>query len=218
MVPRISERRGLRFPDADVVRMFFKEGLHKTPGRVLEPGCGDGNNLILFSEFGWHVVGIDINEASLDNARHNLGDDGQSVALIHADLNAGMPDVHHPFDAVILPNINYYLPRAAFRRVLHDCANKLLPGGLFFIIARTCDDWRFGKGTEVERNGFLLTCTETGEAGLLNVFYSAEELLELIVAAFGPLQGLRRLNNQFDNIQNDTVIDNRNVVIWGRKS
>lgn len=39
--------RGLRFPDDYIVKMFFKEGLQHHPGKVLELGCGNGNNLIL---------------------------------------------------------------------------------------------------------------------------------------------------------------------------
>ena len=49
---KITELRGLRFPDDYIVKMFFKEGLHRAPGRVLELGCGSGNNLSLFSAFG----------------------------------------------------------------------------------------------------------------------------------------------------------------------
>jgi hypothetical protein len=53
----IAELRGLRFPDIYVVRMFFKERLQRELGRVLELGCGNGINLLLFAEFDWDVMG-----------------------------------------------------------------------------------------------------------------------------------------------------------------
>lgn len=67
----------MRFPDEYIVRMFFKEGLQHSPGRVLELGCGSGNNLMLFHEFGWQVVGVDISTASLSDAVHNLSGGGR---------------------------------------------------------------------------------------------------------------------------------------------
>lgn len=71
----------MRFPDEYIVRMFFKEGLQHSPGRVLELGCGSGNNLMLFHEFGWQVVGVDISTASLSDAVHNLSGGGGDLVV-----------------------------------------------------------------------------------------------------------------------------------------
>jgi SAM-dependent methyltransferase len=213
----LNKLRGMRFPDEYVTRMFFKEGLQRSPGRVLELGCGSGNNLLLFREFGWQVVGVDISPDSLADAAYNLAGGPDTVTLVQADLAQGMPVQTGEFDAIILPNFNYYVPRASFQNLLTDCNGLLKQRGLFFLRSRTCEDWRYGRGREVERNGFVLECTETGEKGLLNVFYRANELADVLATSIGELHDRRILTVHYDNPQNGVIIGNDDVVIWGRR-
>jgi SAM-dependent methyltransferase len=204
----------MRYPDDYVVRMFFKEGLHRRPGRVLELGCGSGNNLLLFQGFGWSVTGVDISAHSLEDARHNLGSDG--VELIEADLSELLPPLAGQFDCIILPSVNYYIPRQSFTSLLPGLWQKLRPAGVFYLRSRLPDDWRFGRGEAVERNGFVLSCTETGEQGLLNVFYSVDELRSLVTAAPSSLDLTQCLRVYYENPQQGVTIANSEVVMWGR--
>ena len=217
MTRAIRDLRGMRYPDEYVIRMFFKEGLLGAPGRVLELGCGSGNNLLLFHAFDWHVVGVDISTASLADAAHNLSDGSPTVTLVQADLAQEMPELKGPFDAIILPSFNYYIPRRSFVRVLSDCNRLLAPGGLFYLRCRTREDWRYGRGSEVERDGFVLECSETGERGLLNVFYDVNELAAMVETALGQLRRRQLLRTRYDNTQSGVVITNDDVVIWGRR-
>src|SRR5687768_18234432 len=98
--------RGLKFPDEFVVRHFFKRGLAERTGRVLELGCGTGNNLSVYQAWDWACVGIDYDASALDAARHNLGD---APELIEADLASGLPALSGPFDAALVPNLLCYL-------------------------------------------------------------------------------------------------------------
>jgi SAM-dependent methyltransferase len=184
---------------------------------VLELGCGSGNNLLLFYEFGWQVVGIDISARSLADARHNLSSGQGEVTLLQADLAQAMPSLSRTFDVIILPSFNYYVPRAKFLQLLADCNLLLKPGGLFYLRFRTLQDWRFGRGQEVERNGFVLECTETGEAGLLNVFYSVNEIMGLLATHVGTLQGSQVLKVRYENVQNGMTVANDEIVVWGRR-
>lgn len=213
----MNKLRGMRFPDEYVVRMFFKEELQHSPGRVLELGCGSGNNLMLFHEFGWQVVGVDISTDSLADASYNLGGGTDTVTLLQADLAQGMPALIGEFDAIILPSINYYVPRASFRNLLTECSHLLRKGGLFYLRSRTYLDWRYGRGREVEPNGFILECMETGERGLLNVFYGADELTNEIEASIGELHDRHVLKVHYENPQRGVIIGNDDVVIWGRR-
>jgi SAM-dependent methyltransferase len=210
----LAELRGLRFPDIYVVRMFFKEGLQRERGRVLELGCGNGNNLLLFAEFGWEVTGVDCSSGALADASHNL--DGAGT-LIGCDLTRDFPVPEAAiFDAILLPNVVYYLPRRDFLRILRECRKRLRPGGLMFLSTRVKEDWRWGRGTEVEPGGFRLECRETGEFGLLNVFYDSDEVAELIRTYFGELLQSQRLGVIYDNPEGGVVVRNADVVIWGR--
>jgi SAM-dependent methyltransferase len=210
----IAELRGLRFPDIYVVRMFFKEGMQRERGSVLELGCGNGNNLLLFAAFGWDVTGVDLSSDALAAAHHNLEGTG---TLIECDLTQDFPiPAAALFDAILLPNVVYYLPRRDFARILRDCGQRLRPGGIMFLSARVREDWRWGRGPEEEPAGFRLECRETGEFGLLNVFYTVDEVAELIRTHFGELQRAQQLSVIYDNPEGGIVVRNAEVVIWGR--
>lgn len=210
----VAELRGLRFPDEFVVKMFFKEQLQLSPGRVLEFGCGSGNNLMLFSAFGWDVTGVDLSGRCVEDARYNLEGAG---AIIQCDLSADLPPLdERVFDAILMPSVNYYLPRDSFIRLLEESRRRLEPGGMFFIRSRLPEDWRWGRGKSEEPGAFRLDCRETGEYGLLNVFYSVDELSALIRTHLGELQQSQLLRATFDNPQGGVVVRNADVIIWGR--
>ena len=61
----LRKLKGLKFPEEFLTRFFFKEKLFKHKGHVLELGCGNGNNLTLFNQFGWRTTGVDINNRNI---------------------------------------------------------------------------------------------------------------------------------------------------------
>ena len=168
----LNKLRGMRFPDEYIVKMFFKEGLQHSPGRVLELGCGSGNNLMLFHEFGWQVIGVDISRDALSDAVHNLAGGPDTVTMLHADLAQGMPALIGEFDAIILPSINYYVPRASFRKLLADCSRLLKQGGCFFcvlarartgvtdVVVKSSPTGSFWSAWKLARRGFSMSFTE----------------------------------------------------------
>ena len=210
----LAEVRGIRYPDDMLFRMFFKEQLQRTPGKVLEFGCASGNNLMLFAAFGWDVTGIDVRSGAVEDARYNL--EG-AANIIQRDLAEEVPSLgEQVYDVVLMPSMNYYLPRSAFIRLLTECRRLLKAGGLFYIRSRLPEDWRWGRGEPEGPGAFRLRCRETGEYGLLSVFYTADELGELIASHLGELRPVQRLYATFDNPQNGVVVRNADIVIWGR--
>lgn len=209
----LPEIRGLKFPDEFVVRHFFKRGLADRPGRVLELGCGTGNNLGLYQAYGWRVTGLDYDQAALADARWNLGDGAE---LIQADLAQGAPNLDGPFDALIVPNLICYLKAAEARAVLGGFRPALAARCEVFVRTRLVDDYRYGRGTEEEPDGYRLATPETGEAGLFNRFYTPAGLVELLKDTL-KLAERTELAARFDNIQaGRRVPGNSDLVVWGR--
>jgi hypothetical protein len=87
-----------------------------------------------------------------------------------------------------------------------------------FLSARLLEDWRWGRGTQEAVAAFRLDCPETGEEGLLNVFYTASELSSLVREHFGELHNAQQLFITYDNPQGGSVVRNADVVIWARTS
>lgn len=209
----LPEIRGLKYPDEFVVRHFFKRGLSARTGKVLELGCGTGNNLSLYLAYGWRVTGLDYDPEALADARHNLGD---AAELIQADLARGAPNLDGPFDALIIPNLLCYLTLEQARAVLTGFRPALAPSCEVFVRTRLVDDYRYGRGTEEEPDGFRLATPETGEAGLFNRFYTAAGLVRLLEETL-RLSDRTELAVRFDNVQaGRRVPGNSDLVVWGR--
>ena len=209
--------RGLKYPDEFIIRFFFKSAHHSRTGRVVELGCGDGNNLMLYRSYGWKVTGVDISPEALDNARHNMGGDG---CFIQHDLSDGIPEnIECPIDVLLMPYSLCYIPRTAFLACLQMLAPLLAPNADIFISLRTPEDYRYSRGTPAEPNGFILNTTETGENGLLNVFYHEHEVVDMLKTGLGmATKDLTVLHCHFDNIQaNRLITGNSDLVVWGKR-
>jgi len=209
----LPEIRGLKYPDEFVVRHFFKRGLSERRGRVLELGCGVGNNLTLYAHYGWRLTGLDYDDQALADARWNLGDGPE---LIAADLARGAPNLDGPFDALIIPNLLCYLTLEQARATLAGFKPALAPGCEVFVRTRLVDDYRYGRGVEEEPDGFRLATPETGEAGLFNRFYTSAGLISLLHDTL-RLTERTELAVRFDNVQaGKRVCGNSDLVVWGR--
>lgn len=215
----ISSWTGLVYPDEYLTRFFFKFGLSRLTGRVLELGCGVGNNLALFRAFDWTVVGMDNDALSLESAKANLASDSDSeCVLVYRDLEAEAISAQGGFDSVLIPNLACYLSRDRFIQVLAECKLLLNPGGSFFLKTRLVDDWRARRGPEVARNSYVLSTDVTGEQGATMTLYDRDELVALVTEHIGSLVESAELRTSYENVQSGIVIDNHDLVIWGRSS
>lgn len=224
---RLKDVRGLKYPEAYLIRFFFKQGLNRAAGRVLEAGCANGCNLQLFREYDWETVGIDISREAISDGEANFAADPPSrcpagaaspYRFILHDLTGGLPpDLAGPFDCFLFTSSLYYIPRASMVRVLADARRLARPGAAFYFRMRTLADYRFGRGERFERNGFRLTTEVTGERGAINVFYHEFEIVDAIREHLGAdASKMQVLHADYQNVQNDTVVSNSDVVIWGR--
>jgi SAM-dependent methyltransferase len=205
------------FPDVYVTKFFFKYGLDKAPGRLLELGCGNGNNARLFAEYGWTVTGLDIDSAALANARANWENEPTGTSeFIEADLRDPLPDLEGPYDALVANASLYYFERNHLEALLDQVRPLLRPGAPVHILVRTTDDWRYGKGEAIEADTYRLNLWQTAEEGAVMTFYRPDDLRSLVEAHLGPLSEVTTLLSTHENTQHGLLIDNHDVVIWGR--
>jgi SAM-dependent methyltransferase len=219
-IMKLTDIRGLKYPDEYIIKFFFKEGLNRMQGNVIEFGCGNGNNLMLFHQFGWNVTGIDIDKSKLDDALNNFGMTSidANYKFIQHDISKWLvAPLEEKFDAVLLPNIIYYIPRQSVIVLLSQVAALVKNGAYIFLRVRGIKDYRYGRGEMVERNGFILNIKETGEFGFLNVFYYEYELVNLLRGKLGLEESSLQLFSVDNlNLQNGVPVHNSDIVIWGR--
>jgi SAM-dependent methyltransferase len=100
--------------------------------KVLDAGCGEGRHCFGALERGAHVVGLDLDLASLrasaGNLRQRAAECGRLGALIHGNAFR-LPFSDGAFDKVICSEVLEHIPD--YRSVLKEIKRVLKPGGTF---------------------------------------------------------------------------------------
>ena len=60
------------YPYDEVVTFIYQNKEKKRNIKILELGCGTGNNVIFFSEIGFDVYGIDMSKTAIDYCKKRL--------------------------------------------------------------------------------------------------------------------------------------------------
>jgi len=220
----ISEMEGLKFPDVYATRFFFKESLDKKKGKVLELGCGNGNNLMMFYQYGWDVAGVDKDENYIKQAKNNFGKCQSYYALTNTshfpigdmvDFTTNYKG--QPFDVLLLSNVINYLD---YIRII-ECfswirGNRIVKeDSLVFVRTKSIRDYMFGKGSKLGEKTFKVNTDETGEGGCINTFLTDAELADILKTNLA-LEFKDILHCDFDNYQNGKLIPNSHIVLWGK--
>lgn len=122
----------------------------KPSGRLLDFGCGNGNNARFFIEAGYEVHGTEVTEAVLPSLNARLGPypkDRFHILPPYPDLP--WPDDH--FDIVFSNQVLYYLgDKATIQSMCCEFARVLRPGGLVYFTMQGPRNSYIAKfGTEV---------------------------------------------------------------------
>jgi SAM-dependent methyltransferase len=120
-VARWSQRRHRRLP-------FLADWVTRLPAdaRLLDLGCGGGQDAGDLQQQGYRVVGLDRTSALLSAGRRRY----RSLPLVRADLRQ-FPFQAMSFDGLWAAASLMHLPKPDARRTLTDLYRLIRPGGLF---------------------------------------------------------------------------------------
>jgi SAM-dependent methyltransferase len=117
--------------------------------RLLVPGSGYGRNTRYFSAAGMRVVGVEISDAALKQAK----DFDPHTTFYHMSVL----DIHtlkERFTAVYCFNVLHLFRRAERQALVQKCARVVEPGGVLYFVVFSEKEEKFGKGKMVEENTF----------------------------------------------------------------
>ncbi len=127
--------------------------------QVLDLGCGAGRHLVYLARQGFEMYGTDIDPHGLAHARSWLEQEGLSVHLALADMEAlPYPDVF--FDAVVSTNVIHHNLLDGIRRTVAGVRRVLRPGGWFFATVNAWGDYKERLGPEIEPGTWLVCETD----------------------------------------------------------
>jgi SAM-dependent methyltransferase len=144
--------------------------LCSSPGRVLDCGCGAGDNARILRERGWTVTGVTINPREQEAAQEFCDE-------VHiADLEEGLPEnIGGAFDVVLASHVLEHLARP--ERLLQVIRERLKPMGVLAVALPNIAHYR-------QRISFLRGQFSYAEVGQLDRthlrFYTYTTAIQLI--------------------------------------
>ena len=109
------------------------------PSRVLEIGCGNGNNAAWLAEQGYLVTGIDVSPVAIAQATNRIGAAGLQADLVAADV-VGDPIPNGPFDFVFdrgcFHSFDGSVERGRYAQTVHRCLGG---DGFWFSLVGSAD-------------------------------------------------------------------------------
>ena len=122
--------------EARFVSYCFSEAGLPPGGRVLDLACGTGGHALELAALGYEVVGVDIAEGMLQEARRKASSRGLAVEFLCQDLR--QLDVEEgTYDAAVclFDSLGYLLTDADISYALSRVHRSLKPGGVFVVEA-----------------------------------------------------------------------------------
>jgi SAM-dependent methyltransferase len=174
-------------PDPFVVS-FFEE--HKSEllekdrlPRMLDVGCGIGQELAFFAAQGFEVTGIEPVPAMRERARSTLVSAGQSGEILDGE-SVPLPFEDAQFDIVVGLGVWHHGSWDDAQRGIAEAARVLRRGGYVLLKMRSINDTLTVR-EQIEDTGYTARDVQGPKKGLIHHYFTEEELLH-----FGEQYGL----------------------------
>ena len=135
--------RGLRESGADLdwggrwTEPFLAQLSEAGTRKVLELGCGTGNDAARLAQAGCAVTAIDLSAEAIDRASARFG---SSVRFLVADMALPLPFSAGPFDAVMSNVALHMFGDETTRSLFAEIGRVVRPGGLFLFHVNALED------------------------------------------------------------------------------
>ncbi|MBI3027420.1 methyltransferase domain-containing protein [Candidatus Woesearchaeota archaeon] len=162
---------------AELVEKIIKELIGK---RILELGCGQGQDAIYFGKKGAVITALDFSQRATNSTKTKIKKFGleKTVSVMKADISSDISSdpvlPKESFDIVFANLRLHYFDNKTTKRIFSDIYRLLVPGGYLFFEVKSTADLDYRKGEEIEKDFFnhngkkrhffseayLLECTE----------------------------------------------------------
>ena len=146
----------------------YKDILNSCKTKVLDLGCGAGNNSLYLLKHGFKVVGVDYSDVALKIVNDKLKD----VETILTDISNPLPFEDNSFDLVIADLSLHYFNKETTKQIMKEIKRILTENGYLIARVNSIDDLNYGamQGKKIEDNYYYVN-------GYNKRFFSKEDCL-----------------------------------------
>ncbi len=146
---------------------FAKEVVKIIPekSKVLELGCGVGNDSNFFVQIGHHVLATDFSDIAIDKNKQRYKQDNLQFEVL--DISKPMKFPNNEFDVVYARLSLHYFTDRITKNIFQEINRILKPNGFLCYICKSVNDPLYGKGNKIEKDMY-------DENGHVRHFFSEE--------------------------------------------
>lgn len=124
------------------LNQFLHEHMPKRAISFVDVGCGDGSSIapVLMEHSLKKYIGIDIAEQVMQMAPIHLAQLNCEKQFIAENMTTAIQHIPAPFDIIFSSYTVHHLSYQEKFDFIHDCKNKLAPGGFFLMIDGILDE------------------------------------------------------------------------------
>ena len=169
-----------KYPTELIVQFVFRSFKRDGSQKVLDLGCGAGRHVVFMARENIAAYGVDLSSEGIEYAKKSLDEQGLSAILKQGSVSE-IPFEDELFDGIICYGVLYYCKIEEIKKAINEIKRVLKVGGKGLVVVRSTEDYRFGKGTEIERNTFIISEEDENksafhENNMSNAFFTKEEL------------------------------------------
>ena len=147
----------------------------KPSSKILDLGCGVGNDSNFFATSGHQVVATDFSDVAIEKNKEFYKTPGLSFEVLN--MEEKFPYEDPSFDCVYSRLSLHYFTDLKTRGIFSEIYKVLKPGGLFAFVVKSTTDPKYAEGEKIEAN-----MHETN--GHIRHFFSEEYIKELLLVKF----------------------------------
>lgn len=122
--------------------------------KLLELGCGVGNDSVFFADTGHKTQATDFSQVVIDTNMQKFSSPNLKFAVL--DITKPFPFPDNTFDTVYARLSLHYFRDKVTKKVFREIARVLKPSGLLIFMCKTTSDELYGQGVEIEKDMFEL--------------------------------------------------------------
>lgn len=147
----------LKYADADWIHkpsIFAQYAVDFFPekGRVLDAGCGQGQDSRFFAERGYSVTALDFSDDAIRIAREKSV--GIDIEYRLHDISKPLPFDDATFDVVYSHLAIHYFDTTTTTKIFSEFYRVLKQGGTLALLLNSINDPEYGTGTQLEPGYF----------------------------------------------------------------
>jgi len=150
---------------------FLKENRVRA---VLDFGSGAGRHSVYMGLEGISTVAFDISHSALSTLQDRVKKFRLENVFVSQNEMSHLPFVDNSFEAVIGTNVLHHGTTASINLAVSELFRILKPGAFGLMIVLSASDYKFGNGTMIEPNTYVLS--DGDEKGIIHHFFTREEV------------------------------------------